>query len=1058
MPFVVVFIAQELFSIGTELRNVDGTLQTDASGDPIATYSNKDVMNYARAWTGFQFPQPRTNVEGRMPQGKENLKDPMILQPRWRDPFPKTNLVGGYIGDGTPLCSDLPPRMFLRKGATYVYRGWTQVCATPYTPSPMMGRGGCGDTTARFPRGHFGGPFEAMDLSSESPLYLTLCAADEAGGTCTFPSEVKLTENLGCHSEECDIQTLKQVKITTATETVYYEYEPAPCVDLEFYNDGKTLKIDGGRTLCADPRTASASPSCCNDAAVTNQPSMGLCNLERERVTFQEAQERCSGTPDVPLRVDRYDPLPPADMQSSYHMAVDPAGDPTSSQCLLDTTPLEVRCCSDTQVGAFTAPQGMTDANLAANVALGRPCTQSSVQSGGVCERAFDGNDNPDFSLGSVTHTRRVGGEDSWIQVDLGSTIHIQEVRITHRNAGTGRGNGAVVTISDTPDYTTGVQCGGPLSFSSGNNFLDTVSCPGAAGRYVTMSKGPRQFIHIAEMEVEATVTETCSSAFPDGMPFSLASFNNNVTQANQVPNAPAYTFIEGPCGAGYEPILDLPTCQNAVDFLEIGSADANWAWNGGRDNPTDPGGAWIEGCSHRGTTILFHQVGSTDTTGWGNAWGENLRSICKLSPMVVDGCIRARTQDFAEAVCAAEGARLCSPAEVLAECVTQTPCAERQGLMWTSEECSPPPNTMAVCSGFTNVAPAAEPETSCGTLDWFWLDQPCTLFVNVDRSGALNTVQNTGGLVAEILTLDHDKSHGTHAVHWTDGLFPDPASDCSNSLDCQVHSLAGHDDTCLCAVTVAENAVFTEVASLTRTDVLARLKIGAASPDTFDDGVYSLCVTAECIDLEDLEVWLDSASDASMLTMDAIISTVVRGETRYFKNAESIAGFSGFSFRNPPQFLKFEGSTLDTDTFYETEAVIDSLFYHDNVAPYISHALIQRFVTSNPSPRYTQTVAQAFSTGTYDGRTYSGKYGDMGAAVAAMLLDREARSATIKADSTHGMVRETYASVIHVLRAMEYSSDYVLELIDLHDKIGMQPYAAETVFSYCALRVVAAA
>ena len=108
-----------------------------------------------------------------------------------------------------------------------------------------MGRGGCGDTTARFPRGHFGGPFEAMDLSSESPLYLTLCAADEAGGTCTFPSEVKLTENLGCHSEECDIQTLKQVKITTATETVYYEYEPAPCVDLEFYNDGKTLKIDG---------------------------------------------------------------------------------------------------------------------------------------------------------------------------------------------------------------------------------------------------------------------------------------------------------------------------------------------------------------------------------------------------------------------------------------------------------------------------------------------------------------------------------------------------------------------------------------------------------------------------------------------------------------------------------------------------------------------------------------------------------------------------------------------------------------------------------------------
>ena len=130
---------------------------------------------------------------------------------------------------------------------------------------------------------------------------------------------------------------------------------------------------------------------------------------------------------------------------------------------------------------------------------------------------------------------------------------------------------------------------------------------------------------------------------------------------------------------------------------------------------------------------------------------------------------------------------------------------------------------------------------------------------------------------------------------------------------------------------------------------------------------------------------------------------------------------------------------------------MIDSLFFHDNVAPYISHALIQRFVTSNPSPRYTQIVAQAFQTGTYNGRIYSGKYGDMGAAVAAMLLDREARSATIQADTTHGMIREPYTSIIHVFRAMESSSNYKLSLSGLVD-LGQQPYAATTVFSYCAL------
>jgi hypothetical protein len=43
----------------------------------------------------------------------------MNINGRWRDVFPKTDLYGGYIGDGFPLCVDLPPKHFLRRGATY---------------------------------------------------------------------------------------------------------------------------------------------------------------------------------------------------------------------------------------------------------------------------------------------------------------------------------------------------------------------------------------------------------------------------------------------------------------------------------------------------------------------------------------------------------------------------------------------------------------------------------------------------------------------------------------------------------------------------------------------------------------------------------------------------------------------------------------------------------------------------------------------------------------------------------------------------------------------------
>ena len=44
----------------------------------------------------------------------------MRLMVNNRDRFPKRDLWDGYVGDGFPLCSDLPPRSFLAKGATFV--------------------------------------------------------------------------------------------------------------------------------------------------------------------------------------------------------------------------------------------------------------------------------------------------------------------------------------------------------------------------------------------------------------------------------------------------------------------------------------------------------------------------------------------------------------------------------------------------------------------------------------------------------------------------------------------------------------------------------------------------------------------------------------------------------------------------------------------------------------------------------------------------------------------------------------------------------------------------
>ena len=119
----------QLYTIGTVLLNDDGTSKRDADGEEIDAYSNLDVMNFARAWTGFEEQKLRGNLEDSagMIFGNRNNIDPMRIVPEWRDKFPKTNLIGGYIGDRTPLCVDLPSKAFLAKGAKFRFLGGSKV-------------------------------------------------------------------------------------------------------------------------------------------------------------------------------------------------------------------------------------------------------------------------------------------------------------------------------------------------------------------------------------------------------------------------------------------------------------------------------------------------------------------------------------------------------------------------------------------------------------------------------------------------------------------------------------------------------------------------------------------------------------------------------------------------------------------------------------------------------------------------------------------------------------------------------------------------------------------
>ncbi|MDN4501108.1 DUF1800 domain-containing protein [Alteromonadaceae bacterium BrNp21-10] len=101
-------------------------------------------------------------------------------------------------------------------------------------------------------------------------------------------------------------------------------------------------------------------------------------------------------------------------------------------------------------------------------------------------------------------------------------------------------------------------------------------------------------------------------------------------------------------------------------------------------------------------------------------------------------------------------------------------------------------------------------------------------------------------------------------------------------------------------------------------------------------------------------------------------------------------------------------GQTAEQDL----DTALDILFAHDNIAPFISKQLIQRLVTSNPTPAYVERVATVFND---NGQNVKG---DMAAVVKAILLDDEAQTGHILYPDTFGKLREPILKFAALWRA----------------------------------------
>ncbi|MGV7207520.1 DUF1800 family protein [Oxalobacteraceae bacterium A2-2] len=125
-----------------------------------------------------------------------------------------------------------------------------------------------------------------------------------------------------------------------------------------------------------------------------------------------------------------------------------------------------------------------------------------------------------------------------------------------------------------------------------------------------------------------------------------------------------------------------------------------------------------------------------------------------------------------------------------------------------------------------------------------------------------------------------------------------------------------------------------------------------------------------------------------------------------------------------------------------DLKVALDTLFNHPNVGPFIGRQLIQRLVTSNPSPAYVGRVAAAFAN------NGAGVRGDMRAVIRAVLLDPEAAAGT-----SARKLREPVLRLANWMRAFNAkSTSGRFQMSNTDDPLtglGQTPLRAPSVFNF---------
>jgi uncharacterized protein (DUF1800 family) len=150
---------------------------------------------------------------------------------------------------------------------------------------------------------------------------------------------------------------------------------------------------------------------------------------------------------------------------------------------------------------------------------------------------------------------------------------------------------------------------------------------------------------------------------------------------------------------------------------------------------------------------------------------------------------------------------------------------------------------------------------------------------------------------------------------------------------------------------------------------------------------------------------------------------------------------FDAFHDMGPKALLR--GATLPAGQAARQDlaGALDNLFAHPNVGPFISRQLIQRLVSSNPSPAYVGRVAARFAD------NGAGVRGDLQAVVRAILTDTEARQPPA---SAAGKLEEPLIRIMALWRAFDArSGSGRYPILGIDYLIEQSPLRSPSVFNF---------